>query len=110
MVLGGYPIPVGSVVVASQYVTHRDARFFSDPERFDPDRWEPARTAAVPKYAYFPFGGGPRTCIGESLARLELPLVIATLAEHWEVRPVPGYVAKPQPHVTLRPKGGMPLL
>jgi cytochrome P450 len=108
--LGGYTIPVGSVVLVSQYVLHRDPRFFPEPEGFDPDRWDRDGAAKLPTFAYFPFGGGPRTCIGEPFAWVELTLILATLAQRWRVRPVPGEVVEPWPHVTLRPKGALRLV
>jgi cytochrome P450 len=91
----------------SQWLTHRDARYYPEPDRFRPDRWTPAFRATLPKFAYFPFGGGPRQCIGESFAWMELVLVVATLAQRWTLRLVPGQRVAPQPVVTLRAKGGM---
>jgi len=105
--IGGYVAPARSIVVMSPWVTHRDARFFSEPERFDPDRWTPAFKAALPKFAYYPFGGGPRQCIGESFAWMELVLLVATIARRWTLRLVPGHPIVPQPLVTLRTKYGM---
>jgi cytochrome P450 len=70
--LGGYVVPAQSIIIMSPYVLQRDARYYADPERFDPDRWTPAFRAGLPKFAYFPFGGGPRQCIGESFAWMEL--------------------------------------
>jgi cytochrome P450 len=81
--VGEWVIPKDGTVILSQYVLHRDARFFPDPELFDPDRWRPGATAARPRYAYFPFGGGPRVCIGEGFALLEGTLVLATIAQRW---------------------------
>ena len=80
----------------------RDARFFADPERFDPDRWTPEFKAALPKFAYFPFGGGPRQCIGESFAWMELVLLVATIAQRWRFRSCPGIRSCRRPLVTLR--------
>jgi cytochrome P450 len=105
--IGGYVAPARSIVVMSPWVTHRDARFFPEPERFDPDRWTPAFKAALPKFAYYPFGGGPRQCIGESFAWMELMLLVATIAQRWTLRLVPGHPIVPQPLVTLRTKHGM---
>jgi cytochrome P450 len=106
--LGPYRIPKGSLVVMSQFVVHRDPRWFPDPERFDPERWSPDRgDDGRPRYAYFPFGGGPRTCIGEPFAWMEGVLVIATLAQAWRFRLVPGFPVSPSPKLTLRPKHGM---
>jgi cytochrome P450 len=105
--MGPYIAPARSLILASPWVVHRDARLFPDPERFDPDRWTPAFKAALPPYAYFPFGGGPRRCIGESFAWMELVLVVATIAQRWRLRLVPGHPVEPEALVTLRTKHGM---
>ena len=105
--VGGYRVPAGSLVIMSQYVTHRDERFFPDPLRFDPERWTPEAKAARPQFSYFPFGGGPRRCIGDGFAWMEGILVIATLAQSWRMRLVPGHPVELRPVVTLRPKHGM---
>ncbi|HEV2861663.1 MAG TPA: cytochrome P450 [Pyrinomonadaceae bacterium] len=105
--VGGYKVPAGSLVILSQYVTHRDPRYFPEPERFDPERFTPEARAARPQFAYFPFGGGPRRCIGEGFAWMEGVLVIATLAREWRLRLEPGRPVEPQPVVTLRPRHGM---
>jgi cytochrome P450 len=101
--IGGYTIPSGTVVIFSQYLLHNDPRFFPEPERFDPDRWLPERQHGRPKFAYFPFGGGNRICIGESFAWMEGILLLATLARRWrlerlETAPVPMKAV-----ITLRP-------
>ena len=108
--LGGYAIARGSTVLMSQWVMHRDPRYYPDPERFDPQRWLPEAQAARPRFAYFPFGGGPRLCIGEGFAWMEATLVLAALVQTWQVRLAPGYTAVPQPGITLRPKGGLPVV
>ncbi|WDT73303.1 MAG: cytochrome P450 [Candidatus Manganitrophus sp.] len=95
------------MVLMSQYVMHHDPRYYPDPFRFDPERWEPAAKAVRPKFSYFPFGGGPRVCIGESFAWMEGILLIATLAQRWRLRLVPGHPVVLQPLITLRPKHGM---
>ncbi len=105
--VGGYVVPAGTVVLISQYVMHRDPRFYPDPERFDPDRWTPEAVASRPKYAYFPFGGGVRQCIGESMAWMEGVLLIATLAQDWTPRLLDGHPVGTRPLVTLRPRHGM---
>jgi cytochrome P450 len=104
---GGYRVPAGSIVLMSQYVIHRDERYFPDPLRFDPDRWTPEAKEARPQFSYFPFGGGPRRCIGDGFAWMEGILVIAALAQSWRMRLVPGHPVELQPLVTLRPKHGM---
>ncbi|HYE64611.1 MAG TPA: cytochrome P450 [Pyrinomonadaceae bacterium] len=91
----------------SQYVMHRDPRYFSDPSRFDPLRWTPEARESRPQYVYFPFGGGPRRCIGEGFAWMEGILLIATLAQHWRMRLVPDHPVKPKPVITLRARHGM---
>ena len=91
----------------SQRITPRDARFFPDPLRFDPERFTPEAQAARPKFAYFPFGGGPRVCIGEGFAWMEGALVLATIAQSFRMRLAPGHPVEMQPLVTLRPKHGM---
>ena len=103
----GYTIPARSVVLMSQYITHRDPRFFPDPERFDPERWTPEAQATRPKFSYFPFGGGTRVCIGEQFAWMEGILLVATLAQRWKMRLVPGHPVDVQPLITLRPRHGM---
>jgi cytochrome P450 len=105
--LGGYPIPRGTVVSVSQWVTHHDQRWFPEPWRFDPDRWDPGETARRPPYSFFPFGGGTRICIGEGFARMEAKLVLATIASRWRLRLAPGHQVGLRPRITLRPRGGM---
>lgn len=105
--VGGYRIPAGALVFMSQWVIHRDARFFPEPERFDPRRWTPEMEAALPRFAYFPFGGGVRKCIGESFAWTEGILVLATLAQRWRARLVEGHPVRPLPLITLRPRYGI---
>jgi cytochrome P450 len=103
--IGGYRIPEGSQLLMSQWVVHRDPRFFPDPEAFDPDRWEPERAKAIPRYAYFPFGGGPRVCIGNHFAMLEATLILALLVRRYHFELLPGQTLDFDPSVTLRQKG-----
>ena len=103
----GFTIPARSVVLMSQYITHRDARFFPDPEVFNPDRWTAEAQATRPKFSYFPFGGGARVCIGEQFAWMEGILLVATLAQEWKMHLVPGHPVEVQPLITLRPRHGM---
>ena len=105
--VGEYVAPPRSILVMSPYIMQRDERFYTDPERFDPDRWTPEFRAALPKFAYFPFGGGPRQCIGESFAWMELILLVATITQQCRLRLVPGHPVVPQPLITLRAKHGV---
>jgi cytochrome P450 len=105
--LGDYFLPARTTVLISQFVTHRDARYFPDPLRFDPDRFTAEGKAQRTKFTYFPFGAGARQCIGESFAWMEGVLILATLARKWKLRLVPGHRVEPQPLITLRPKYGM---
>jgi cytochrome P450 len=108
--VGGYIIPRGSLVLVSQYVIQRDPRFWPDPERFDPERWTPEAKAARPQFAYFPFGGGPRRCVGEGFAWSEAVLILATLARRWRAHVIPGRAVEARPRITLRPgPGGVPM-
>jgi len=102
--IGGATIPAESVCIVSQWVTQRDARFFPDPQRFDPERWRPEARDARPKFCWFPFGGGARVCIGERFAFAELILVVATLAQKWRFRSADGRPIDIEPLLTLRPK------
>jgi cytochrome P450 len=106
----GFTIPRRSVILMSQYIMHRDSRFFPDPQRFDPDRWTPEASAGRPKFSYFPFGGGNRVCIGEQFAWMEGVLLIALLARKWRMRLEPGHPVEVQPLITLRPKHGMRMI
>ena len=105
--LGDYFLPAGTTILISQFITHRDPRYFPDPLRFDPDRFTAEGKAQRVKFTYFPFGAGARQCIGESFAWMEGVLILATLAQKWKLRLVPGHRVEPQPLITLRPKFGM---
>lgn len=103
-----YRIPPRTTVLLSQYLLHRDPRFWDEPERFAPERWiEQGPRADAKRYAYFPFGAGPRVCIGEHFAWMEAILVLATFARRWRLRLVPGHRVEPDPLITLRTKHGM---
>jgi cytochrome P450 len=108
--IGGYYIPPKSIILLSQYVIHHDRRFYTEPEKFDPERWASEKAKSLPKMAYFPFGGGPRFCIGEQFAWMEGILLIATIAQKWKLRLVPGHKVELQPLITLRPKHGMKMM
>jgi cytochrome P450 len=105
--LGEYRLAPRSIVFMSPFVMQRDSRFYDHPERFEPDRWTPAFEAALPKFAYFPFGGGVRQCIGEQFAWMEAVLAVATLVQPWRFQLDPAQRVVPQPLVTLRSKHGM---
>ena len=105
--IGGYVVPANAIVLLSPYITQRDSRFFPDPVRFDPERWTPEAKESRPQYAYFPFGGGVRRCIGENFAWTEAILLLATVASRWRVTLVPGQKVVPKALITLRPKSGI---
>ncbi|MEP6707269.1 MAG: cytochrome P450, partial [Pyrinomonadaceae bacterium] len=108
--IGGYGVPARSLVLMSQYIMHRDARYFPEPEHFNPERWTPEARESRPQFSYFPFGGGPRRCIGEGFAWLEGVLLLATLAQQWQMRLVPNHPVALRPVITLRPKHGMRMI
>ncbi len=105
--IGEYFVPANSIILASPYIMHHDPRYYPDPDRFDPQRWTAEARESRPKFAYFPFGAGPRICIGEQFAWMEGVLLLATLAQKWQLRLVPGHPVEMQPLVTLRTKHGM---
>jgi cytochrome P450 len=105
--IGEYTLPAGSICMICQYVTHHDPRWYPDPFRFDPERWTPDAQEQRPKFAYYPFGSGPRVCIGEGFAWMEGILLLATLAQRWRLHLVPEHRVVMQPVVTLRPRYGM---
>ena len=105
--LGEFFLPAGTTVLMSQFVTHRDPRFFADPLQFNPEHFTPEEKARRVKFTYFPFGAGVRQCIGESFAWMESILLLATLAQKWKLSLVPGHRVEPEPLITLRPKYGM---
>ena len=105
--LGGYRLPAGATVVMSQWIMHRDPRWFEDPERFNPDRWADGLARRLPHFVYFPFGGGPRICIGNSFAMMEAALVLTTLAQRGRFTLVPGPPVRPEPAITLKPERGI---
>ncbi|MGH9544182.1 MAG: cytochrome P450 [Terriglobales bacterium] len=105
--LAGYRIPVGANVVMSPWILHRDPRFFERPEQFNPDRWTGDAVQRLPRFAYFPFGGGPRLCIGAAFAMMEANLLLAAIAQGFQLRLVPGHPVSALPSITLRPRHGM---
>lgn len=106
-VVSGYHIPAGATISISPYVTHRDPTLWENPEGFDPDRFTPERSIGRPHYAYFPFGGGPRLCIGRGFALMEATLVLALLAQRCELHLLPGHRVETEAMATLRPRYGM---
>ena len=107
--LGGYRIPAGATILMSQWVVHRDARWFDDPEEFRPARWNGGLSDRLPRYAYFPFAGGPRLCIGESLALTEMVLIVAMTARRFRLAVPAGHEVSEEAAFTLRPRGGLPM-
>lgn len=105
--IGGYPIPKGTVVSLSPYTMHRHPGFWDAPETFEPERFSPECSEGRPQYAYFPFGGGPRLCIGRDFALQEAVLILATVAQRYRLELAPGHPVEPEPLITLRPKHGM---
>jgi cytochrome P450 len=105
--LWDFIIPEGSSIVMSQYVMHRNPRYYNEPNRFLPDRWDAKMRSSLPRFSYFPFGGGTRACVGESFAQMEGILVLAILARRWKMRLVRGHRVELDPRITLRPKYGM---
>jgi cytochrome P450 len=106
--LGGYSIPRGSWIYTSPWVTQRDPRFFADPLRFDPERFSPGRADSIPPFAYFPFGGGPRVCIGSNFATMEMILIVASVLQKFRMQLASGQGdAEPEALISIRPKGGL---
>ncbi len=108
--LGGYEIAANSIVLMSPFVMQRDPRFYPHPDRFDPDRWLPEVASTRPKFAYFPFGGGARLCIGERFAWMEGVLLLTCLAQKFAPKLVPGHPVETKAMITLRPKHGMKMV
>jgi cytochrome P450 len=105
--LGGYSIRAGTTVFMPQWVIHRDGRWFQDPEAFRPERWEGGFLQRIHRYAYFPFGGGPRICIGNNFALMEATLILATIARKYRLKLAPDAKIVPLPTITLRPAYGV---
>jgi cytochrome P450 len=105
--IGGHVIRKGSAVLVSPWVAHRDGRFFDEPEAFRPARWLDEKIKVLPRFAWFPFGGGPRVCIGSAFAMMEAVLVLAAVARRVRLDVVPGHPVEPFPSVTLRPRHGL---
>ena len=106
----GFRVPKGSQVFAFQWVTHRDERYFENPNAFDPDRWRPENAERLPKYAYFPFGGGPRQCIGNYFAMMEIVLLLATIGQRFKFSLATDHKVEVLPVLSLRPKDGIKVI
>jgi len=107
--IGDYNVAAGTNIFIFQSLTQRDPRFFTNPDAFDPERWreDPVRSGKIPRFAYFPFGGGPRVCVGASFAMLEATLLLAMIQQKFHLDLVPGHQVEPLASVTLRPKHGI---
>ena len=108
--IGGHKIPAKSEVLLLTAYTQRHPKYWPNPNEFDPENFSPDNIAARPRYAYFPFGGGPRQCIGNNFAQMEAQLIIATIAQRYRLRLVDGQTVEPEPSVTLRPRKGIRML
>ncbi|MEV0271261.1 cytochrome P450 [Hamadaea sp. NPDC050747] len=108
-VVGGYHVPAGADVVISPFTMHRHPAFWRDPERFDPERFDPSTPTDRPRYAYIPFGAGPRFCVGNHLGLMEATIVLAMLARDLRLEQAPGYEVVPEPMLSLRIRGGLPM-
>ena len=108
--IGGYLVPKGTTMWMSQWVIQRDPRWFDEPEAFRPERWADGLAKRLPRYAYFPFGGGPRICIGNHFAQMEAVLLLAAIARKFRPRLAPGAIIKPLATMTLRPESGVPVI
>jgi len=105
--IGDYEIPQGTSIMISQWVMHRHPKYFENPEVFQPERWTEELEKQLPKGVYIPFGDGPRICIGKGFAQMEAALLLATIAQNFQINLVPGYPIVPQPSITLRPENGL---
>lgn len=105
--IGGFRVPRGTQLFAFQWVTHRDPRYFERPDEFEPERWTSESIQRLPKYAYFPFGGGPRQCIGNYFAMMEVVLLLATIGQRFRFSLVDGFQMEVLPVLSLRPKNGV---
>ena len=108
--IGGFRVPKGTQLFAFQWVTHRDPRFFDEPDAFKPERWSGDASEQLPKYAYFPFGGGPRQCIGNYFAMMEIVLLLATIGQRFRFRLDPNHKVEVLPVLSLRPKDGIKVI
>jgi cytochrome P450 len=107
--IGGYDTPANAVITLSPYITHRHPDFWQEPNKFDPERFRPERKAERPRYAYIPFGGGPRQCIGNNFAMAEAILLLTSIAQKFRLDLLPGHQVEMEPLITLRPTGALPM-
>jgi cytochrome P450 len=108
--LDGHLVERGTDILVSQWVIQRDSRYFENPETFDPNRWTNGLADRLPRFAYFPFGGGPRICVGNAFATMETTLVLASIIQRYQLEPVPGQRVVPEMIPTLRPKYGLKMV
>jgi cytochrome P450 len=108
--IAGYSVAPGVIVIIPTFVVHRDPRWFEEPETFRPERWANDLARRLPRFAYFPFGGGPRQCSGTGFAMMEAILLLATITQRFRLTMVPGQRVIPTPYVTLRPEPGIRML
>lgn len=106
----GVEIPKGTAVIISPWLMHRHRRYWSEPDRFDPENFTPERAAQRPRFVYLPFGAGPRICIGMAFAMAEAVLILATLARRFRFNLAPGAKVEPVAKITLRPQPGLPMI
>jgi len=107
--VGGYHVPAGSDVMVCPYTMHRHPAFWDEPEKFDPSRFDPSLPNTRPRYAYLPFGAGPRFCVGSHLGLMEAAFVVSMISREMRMKLVPGYEVVPEPMLSLRVKGGLPM-
>jgi cytochrome P450 len=105
--VAGHPVPAGGIVIIPTWVVHRDVRWFDEPDAFSPERWANDASRKLPRFAYFPFGGGPRQCIGNVFATMEATLILAAIAQRFRLALMPGQQVIPTPYITLRPEPGI---
>jgi cytochrome P450 len=108
--LAGYAVPKGSNIAISSYAMHHNPELFPDPERFDPERFTPEREVQIPRYAYLPFGAGPRVCIGNVFALMETRILLACILQRWKLSLAPGQKVKAEQLFTIRPQGGLRMI
>jgi len=109
-IVGGYRIPAGATVMLSPFLIHRNVRYWENPEGFDPERFDTTRASGIAEFSYMPFGGGPRKCIAEHFAMMEMVLAVATLAQHYRLDLVPGRRIEPMPMISMRLGPNVPMV